>query len=171
MVPPKKKSQRLFSVIFENKSGCKFRGARTPRAFRNAPSRSVFRNLHAGTYSHASPFSARARKTAPGAGALPILLQRSDYIFGSGMVPLSWAEVRSRSHNQLHCRLLQGKPVARRRAHLSFLQALISTGLQPGVRGPAPAKPFQRLCFPACGKTVETVSRYHGQHHPAEAGC
>ena len=56
-------------------------------------------------------------------------------------------------------------------AHLSFLQALISTGLQPGVRGPAAAKPFQRLCFPACGKTVETVSRYHGQHHPAEAGC
>jgi hypothetical protein len=48
---------------------------------------------------------------------------------------------------------------------------LISTGLQPGVRGPAAAKPFQRLGFSACGKTVETVSGFHCQHHPAEAGC
>ena len=59
-------------------------------------------------------------------------------------------------------------------AQLSFLQPLISTGLQPGVRVVVRGKPFQRLpgaAFVERAKTVETVSALATHHTRLKPGA
>jgi hypothetical protein len=59
-------------------------------------------------------------------------------------------------------------------AHLTFLQFLINTGLQPGGEGGASPSRFNGLAearSDSPAKTVETVGFHTACRHPTEVGC
>ena len=65
-------------------------------------------------------------------------------------------------------------PVIWRGEHLTFLQFLINTGLQPGGEGRANQSRFNGLADPRSDsptKPVKTVGFHAARRHPTEVGC